>query len=82
MKPMNSLADWIVSRPDLLGGKPCVRGTRLSVELLLELLAGGATQREILAAYPDLAAEGLTAALQYAAEVLGSEIAVAQPSTA
>lgn len=73
---------WIVSRPDLLGGKPCVRGTRLSVELLLELLAGGATQQEILAAYPDLPAEGLAAALRYAAEAMGSEVAVAEPSTA
>lgn len=79
---MDRPTSWIVSRPDLLGGKPCVKGTRLSVELLLELLAGGATQREILAAYPDLPPEGLTAALRYAAEVLGSEIAVAQPSTA
>jgi len=73
---------WIVSRPDLLGGKPCIRGTRLSIELLLELLAGGATQQEILAAYPDLTAEGLTAALEYAAELMASEVAVAVPATA
>jgi len=46
--------NWIVSPPDLLGGKPCVRGTRLSVELILELLASGSTRQEILAAYPQL----------------------------
>lgn len=82
MHRMTDPRSWIVSRPDLLGGKPCVRGTRLSVELLLELLAGGATQQEILVAYPDLSAEALGAALHYAAEVMGSEVAVALPASA
>jgi uncharacterized protein (DUF433 family) len=59
--------DWIVSEPSLLGGKPCIRGTRISVEFILELLAGGASQADILDAYPHIPAEGLTAALQYAA---------------
>jgi len=41
---------WIASKPDLLGGKPCVAGTRLSVDFLLELLADGATFQDIFKA--------------------------------
>ena len=68
--------DWIISRPDLLGGKPCIRGTRLSVELLLELLADGATKGELLHAYPQLTEDGLTAALRYAAELARGDLVV------
>ena len=47
------MADNLIgSDPQILGGKPCVRGTRLSVEFLLELAASGATQEQILAQYP------------------------------
>lgn len=63
----------IVSDPATLGGKPCVHGTRLSVEFLLELAAGGATQVEILASYPQLTPEGLAAAFQFAADALKTE---------
>lgn len=63
----------IVADPRVLGGKACVRGTRLSVELLLELAASGATQMEILGQYPQLTAEGLAAAFQYAAQALKGE---------
>ena len=49
--------DWIVANPQILDGKPCVRGTRLSVEFLLELAASGATQEQILADYPQLSPE-------------------------
>jgi len=65
--------DLIVSNPQILGGKPCVRGTRLSVEFLLELAASGATQEQILAQYPQLSADGLAAAFRYAADVLKGE---------
>ena len=65
--------DLIVADPQILGGKPCVRGTRLSVEFLLELAASGATQEEILAQYPQLTPEGLAAAFRYAAEALKGE---------
>jgi uncharacterized protein (DUF433 family) len=70
---MATTADWIVSDPEILGGKPCVKGTRLSVEFLLELTASGATQGDILAAYPQLAAEGLAATFLYAAHALKHE---------
>ena len=71
MTPM--VDDLIVSDPQILGGKPCVRGTRLSVEFLLELAASGATQEQILAQYPQLTADGLAAAFRYAADVLKGE---------
>jgi len=63
----------VVSNPQILGGKPCVRGTRLSVEFLLELAASGAMQEQILRQYPQLTPEGLAAAFGYAAEVLKGE---------
>lgn len=68
------MSDWIVTNPDVLGGKPCIRGTRISVELILELLASGATRQDILTAYPQITNDGLTAALQYAARSLKNQI--------
>jgi uncharacterized protein (DUF433 family) len=65
--------DLIVADPGILGGKPCVRGTRLSVEFLLELVASGGTRDDILAQYPQLTPEGLAAAFRYAADVLKGE---------
>ena len=63
----------IVSDLQILDGKPCVRGTRLSVEFLLEFAASGATQEQILAQYPQLTPDGLAAAFRYAADVLKGE---------
>ena len=63
----------IVSNPQVLGGKACVRGMRLSVEFLLELAASGATPAQIVARYPQLTPEGLAAAFQYAADALKGE---------
>ena len=63
----------IVSDPQILGGKPCVRGTRLSVEFLLELAGSGGTQEQILAQYPQLTPDGLAAAFRYAADALKGE---------
>jgi len=59
--------DRIVSDPAILRGKPCIRGTRISVELILELIASGATRDDILRAYPHLSAEDVEQALCYAA---------------
>jgi uncharacterized protein (DUF433 family) len=52
--------------PEILAGKPVVRGTRLAVEFVLELLAAGQSEREILANYPGLAREDILACLSYA----------------
>lgn len=60
----------IVSDPGVLGGKPVIKGTRISVEFLIELFASGATRDEILKAYPHLTPEDIKEALRYAAEVL------------
>jgi uncharacterized protein (DUF433 family) len=65
---------WIVSDPDTLAGRPRVRGTRLTVAFLVELVASGATRDQILAAYPHLEGEGLDAALRYAADALRDDL--------
>jgi uncharacterized protein (DUF433 family) len=65
--------DQIVANPEILDGKPCVRGTRLSVEFLLELAASGVTQQQILSDCPQLTPDGLAAAFRYAADALKGE---------
>ncbi len=60
----------IVSDPDVMMGKPVVRGTRITVELILVKLAAGETVEQILQAHPRLTREGVQAALAYAADTL------------
>ncbi len=60
----------IVSDPDVMMGKPIVRGTRITVELILDKLAAGETVEQILQAHPRLTREGVQAALAYAADTL------------
>jgi uncharacterized protein (DUF433 family) len=61
--------DHIVVNPDVLVGKPIIRGTRISVELLLDRFADGWSYAEILEAYPHLTREQVQAALAFAAEL-------------
>jgi uncharacterized protein (DUF433 family) len=61
--------DRITSDPNVLGGRPCIRGQRIRVTDILELLAGGATPAEILTDYPYLEAADITATLEYAARL-------------
>ena len=68
------VADWITSTPTVLGGKPCIRGTRISVEIVLELLANGASPEDIRRAYPHVPGEGISAAIEYAARSLKNEV--------
>ena len=56
---------YITTNPEILGGKPCIKGTRLSVEFILELFASGATQDEILQAYPHTTREAVEDALRF-----------------
>jgi len=56
-----------------LAGKPIIKGTRIAVELILELLANGWTKEKIFKNYPQLKEEDITAALLYATEVLKAE---------
>jgi uncharacterized protein (DUF433 family) len=59
--------DRIVVDPAVRGGKPCIRGTRITVYDILEYLAGGMTEDEILRDFPSLARQGIRAALEFAA---------------
>ena len=64
--------DWkerISINPNVCHGKPCIKGTRIWVSLIVDNLAAGASEEEILQAYPGLAREDIRAALDYAAEM-------------
>ncbi|HEU0139496.1 MAG: DUF433 domain-containing protein [Bryobacterales bacterium] len=61
-----SLSERIIVDPEILAGKPVIRGTRLAVEFILELLAAGQSENEILANYPGLTHEDILACLAYA----------------
>jgi uncharacterized protein (DUF433 family) len=68
-----ALPDRIVVDASILTGKPAVRGTRISVALVVELLAGGWSHGQILASYPHLAEEDIRACLACASELLREE---------
>ena len=59
-------SERIVVDPEILAGKPVIRGTRLAVEFILELLASGQSEQEILANYPGVTHEDILACLSYA----------------
>ena len=59
--------DYISISPGVRSGKPCIRGTRITVYDILEYLAGGMSEAEILADFPDLRPEHIRAALAFAA---------------
>lgn len=61
-----SLSEQIVVNPEILAGKPVIRGTRLAVEFILELLASGQSENDILSNYPGLTREDILACLSYA----------------
>jgi uncharacterized protein (DUF433 family) len=59
--------DRITSQPNILGGKTCIRGMRISVSLIVNLAANGMTTSEIIDEYPDLEPDDIQQALRYAA---------------
>ena len=63
----------ITATPDIAGGNPVVRGTRLTVEFVLGLFAAGWTSAQVLENYPTLSADALRAVFAYSAEVLHDE---------
>ncbi len=69
---MEELLKRIIIDPKVMGGKPVIRGTRISVDLILELLASGMTPKEIAKDYK-ISLEDVRAALLYAAKILGRE---------
>ena len=66
---MNPLLKRISVDPNVCFGKPCIRGTRIWVSLIVDNLAEGVAEKEILEAYPQLRPEDIRAALAYAAEM-------------
>lgn len=67
----------IVAEPDVMMGKPCIKGTRISVELILRKLGAGRSFADILDAYPQLTEDDLRAALAFAADYLQHETVLA-----
>jgi len=63
----------IIVNPDIISGKPIIRGTRIPVDLILKLLAQGISIKEILDDYPHLTKEDIQAALLYGAKVIADE---------
>lgn len=64
----------IETKPAVMMGKPCVKGTRIPVYLLLEKMAAGESFEQLLAAYPQLTQEDLRACLEYAAALAADEV--------
>ena len=71
----------IVVNPEILGGKPIIDGTRLSVEHVLGLLASGMSHSEITEAYPELNEESIQLVLTYASRALRDEVIIDLPTT-
>ncbi|HEY7297366.1 MAG TPA: DUF433 domain-containing protein [Xanthobacteraceae bacterium] len=71
---MHPLLDRISIDPNICFGKPCIKGTRIWVSLILDFLASGETLEQILQAYPQLTAEDVRAAIAYGAEAARERI--------
>ena len=69
MPDRKELLARITTDPNICFGKPCIRGTRIWVSLIVENLADGLAEKELLEAYPQLTPDDIRAALAYAAEV-------------
>ena len=70
------MIERITANPQILGGKPIIRGTRISVEFILDLLASDVSEDEILEDYPHLTKDDIQACLKYAARSCKNEIYV------
>ncbi len=64
----------ITSDPDVMMGKPVVKGTRITVELILEKMSAGETVEELLSAHPRLSEDAIRAALAFASEALRADV--------
>ena len=74
---MAKLADRITVNPRQCGGRPCVRGMRIRVADVLELLASGMTPRQVLSEYPDLEMADIQACLRFASRRVGHPVVAA-----
>lgn len=68
-----TITDRIGINPKIMLGKPVIRGTRITVELILRKISDGITEADLLDAYPGLAQEDIKAAIAYAADTLAHE---------
>ena len=75
-KIMKTHHDRIEINPDVMLGKPVIKGTRIPVELIIRKLGEGAVLEDLLDAYPNLEKEDIQAALLYAAEHMGNETVI------
>lgn len=71
---MHPILERVSINPQVCGGKPCIRGTRIWVSMILDLLADGVTEAELLAEYPVLAPDDVRAAIAYGAEAAREQI--------
>ncbi|WP_395045538.1 DUF433 domain-containing protein [Flavobacterium sp.] len=70
---MNAIQDIIVRNPAIMHGKPIIKGTRITVELILKKLAEGATVIDLLKNYPQINTKQILASLDYAANIISNE---------
>lgn len=74
---MAELLDRITINPAQCGGRPCIRGMRIRVQDILEMLSGGMTREQILSDYEELEADDIAAALAYAAKAVSHPVLAA-----
>lgn len=72
------LPSRIEAKADVMMGKPCIKGTRIPVYLMLQKMAAGESAEQILGAYPQLTSLDLAACLEYAAALAGEEIVLTE----
>lgn len=73
-----ALLSRITVQPGKMGGRPCIRGMRIRVMDILDMLAGGAARADILAAHPELEDDDISAALAYAARATDHRVIAAE----
>ncbi len=74
--------DHIHSDPDILGGKPVIKGTRISVELVLEFFSDGSSIADVVAAYPHVTEADIRAVMAFAHDMVAEEKSIAQKRAA
>jgi uncharacterized protein (DUF433 family) len=79
-RAMKPLLDRITIDPAVCGGKPCIKGTRIWVSLVLDLLAGGMAEAELRAEYPQLTHDDILAAIAYGAEAARERVIRVEPA--
>jgi uncharacterized protein (DUF433 family) len=77
---MSNMLNRITVDPEICGGRPCIRGLRVRVKDVLDMLAGGSTRVEILEDYPYLEDEDITAALEFASRAADHPVLTAPSS--